>query len=148
MDFDNIIPIIIVLVYIISSILKAKSLKEGKSPEKPSGLKKMFNNIAAQAREAMDEQVPVEQKGRGGWDELIVEEAQPPVRPIKKRIKKKAPPLVSQEKAAERGIRKTEQISEVQENKHYVSRKYNVRDLKKAVVWSEILGPPVALRDE
>ena len=148
MDFDSIIPIIIVFIYIISTIIKAKSLKEGKSPEKPSGLKKMLNNIAAQAREAMEEQVPVEQRGRGGWDELIGDDAQPPVRPMKKRIKKKASPPAFKKKAAEKVIQKTEQISEVKEIKHSVSRKYNVSDLKKAVVWSEILGPPVALRDE
>ncbi len=148
MDLDNIIPINIDVIYMISSIVKAKSLKKGKSPEKPSGLKKMLNNIAAQAREAMEEQVPVEQKGKGGWDELIVEDVQPPVRPIKKRIKKKAPRPVSQKKVFERVGEETKQIAEVQEIKPAVSRKYNVSDLKKAVVWSEILGPPVALRDE
>ena len=162
MKFQSIILIAIVGFYILSFVLKkiiaaSKSVKQngaGKTPE----WKQKLNRYMAQVRQEMG---PAKQEvlpGQTGWERVMprVEDEpedeseyepgyamEAPARtagPAKKPSSKKIP-------VPARPARKTKPttVSETQTRPKALG--FGIADLRKAVIWSEILAPPLALRD-
>ncbi|NNF98723.1 MAG: hypothetical protein HKM93_05040 [Desulfobacteraceae bacterium] len=144
--FEDLIPIFIFLIFILPSLIK--KIRSTKKPptskpvkaKKPSALSEMFRQLKEQIEKAVEVQpgtpttmeAPVSSHEPEALEEeiyLLEEDILKPV-PVK--------PVTTRP-----GIRDTEVVAEKR------SPKWNggAFTLKKAVVWREILGPPLALRD-
>jgi len=165
MDFDTLIFILVVLAIIISNIKKvlAESKKEGKT-EKTDPLQKILSKIIAR----IQKEIIPEAKGFGskesgakgsdkisGWESIVGEEL--PVMeegdeedyipletdaPELEVIEEPKPALEEKIETREVSLPRTEDIPEpwVSVNK--------ASELRKAIVWSEIIAPPVGLRED
>ena len=149
MKSENVIWIIIFLFYVVSVILKkvraaSKPGNQGvakKPPEWREKLNKLFAQIQQQA--AREEET---------FEDLELAREEVPFDTIEPVIEKsplpKRKPLVPE--------RKPSVVADAKRLKPAVSVKksqpkdlaFGIQDLRKAVIWSEILAPPLALRDD
>lgn len=169
MDIDTLIFILVFLAVVISNIKKifseSRKKKDGqnpKQPEKTDFLQKLVGkfvsriqeDIAPQSRETRSSEV---ESGRlSGWgavmdedhplatsyedqDDSEEEDGYVPLELAEAEMSESPEPLP--EKVLE------PEIESEPEEKRERSPAYSLKELQKAVVWSEILGPPVALRE-
>ena len=142
MKSEYILWIAICLIYVVSVLVKraraASNTGEKEGAKKPPAWIEKLNKFVSQIQE-MDRQEEVFEDSGPGLEEsytdtieLTIEE--PPLPEIK--------PL--------RVKMDTERPVPADSGKEILSKEmvYGIQDLRKAVIWSEILAPPLALRDE
>jgi len=141
MKFENLIWIII-LVYVVSVIIKkgraaSKPGRNGiakKLPEWKEKLNKFMSQVQQMAREGdtLEDPGPIRKEISSARIEQAIEK--PPLPKIKpawvKADAERIEPAVSGKKILPKDL------------------EFGVQDLRKAVIWSEILAPPLALRDK
>ena len=142
MKFEHLIWIIILLVFVVPVIIKkvrtaSKTSEKGiakRLPEWKEKLNKFMSQIQQMAREGdtLDELGPIRKEISSESIEQAIEK--PPLPKIK-------PALVKADaESAEPAVSGKEILPKDLE--------FGIQDLRKAVIWSEILAPPLALRDE
>ena len=158
MKAENLIWVLIFLVYIVAVILKkARSgSKDGKAgaAKSRSGWRAKLDKYLSRIKQEMEASKKEGSDADTVWEELMQseEDALEPARketsPVaRKSVTEKAPSQkivpVIRKVSAESTI-PAPYAKEAQPN--YFS--FGIQDLRKAVVWSEILAPPLALRDD
>ena len=158
MKGENLIWILIFLVFIVSVILKKARAgsKDGKvgTDKSQTGWKAKLDKYLARIKQEME----ASKKGGPGadtvWEELMQseEDAMEPAREkaysvatksvIEREPSPKTNPVIK--KVAAESTVPAAYAKDAQPK--YLS--YGIQDLRKAVVWSEILAPPLALRDD
>ena len=157
MKFEYLILIIIFLVYVVSMVLKrvragSKSEERGVGRSHP-GLQGKLDKFLSRIKAEIEAANPKGSNEETGWEEYLPQEEddvspvrdEPPPERIEPVIEKK--PVLKVRPA---------QAATVSERKKPVGGgkiilpglEFGIQDLRKAVVWSEILAPPLALRDE
>ncbi len=142
MKFEHLIWIIIFLVFVVSVILKKvraapKTSEKGiakRLPEWKEKLNKFMSQVQQMAREGdtLEDLGPIRKEISSERIEQAIEK--PPLPKIK-------PALVKAD---------AESIEPAVSGKEILPKdlEFGIQDLRKAVIWSEILAPPLALRDE
>ena len=142
MKFEHLIWIIIFLVFVVSVILKkvraaSKTSEKGiakRLPEWKEKLNKFMSQVQQMAREGdtLEDLGPIRKEISSERIEQAIEK--PPLPKIKPALVKadaeSAEPAVSEKEILPKDL------------------EFEIQDLRKAVIWSEILAPPLALRDE
>ena len=142
MKFEHLIWIIIFLVFVVSVIIKkvraaSKTSEKGIAKRLPKWKEKL-NKFMSQAQQMAREGDTLEDLGpiRKEISSERIEQAieKPPLPKIK-------PALVKAD---------AESIEPAVSGKEILPKdlEFGIQDLRKAVIWSEILAPPLALRDE
>jgi len=142
MKSEYILWIVICLFYVVSVLVKraraASNTDEKEGAKKPPAWIKKINKFVSQIQQ-MDRREDVFEDPEPIWEEdfsetidLAIEE--PPL-PRKRPSRVKA-----HAEGPETAVSGKEALSE--------DLVYGIEDLRKAVIWSEILAPPLALRDE
>ena len=156
MKFEYLIGVIIFLVYMVFIILKktraaSKSEERGGGRSRP-GLQGKLDKFLSRIKAEIEAANPKGSNEETGWEKFLpqeedvktVRDASPPER-IEPVIEKK--PVLKVKPAPARPASKS--IKPVVDGKKTLpGLEYGIRDLRKAVIWSEILAPPLALRDE
>jgi len=142
MKFEHLIWIIIFLVFVVSVIIKkgraaSKTSEKGivkRLPEWKEKLNKFMSQVQQMAREGdtLEDLGPIRKEISSERIEQAIEK--PP-------LPKTKPALV---KADAEGIEPAVSGKEILPK----DLEFGIQDLRKAVIWSEILAPPLALRDE
>ena len=158
MKFEHLIWIIIFLVYVVSRVLKrvsaaSKTGGQGIAKRRPEWREKL-DNFLSQARQELEIAKQEDSIKETGWEEILpqVEDDLETIReeipsqktepvPEKTPFPEIKPALV---KADAEGIESAVSGKEILSN----DLAFGIQDLRKAVIWSEILAPPLALRDE
>jgi hypothetical protein len=142
MKFEHLIWIIIFLVFVVSVILKkgraaSKTSEKGiakRLPEWKEKLNKFMSQVQQMAREGdtLEDLGPIRKEISSEIIEQVIEK--PPLPKIK-------PALVKAD---------AESIEPAVSGKEILPKdlEFGIQDLRKAVIWSEILAPPLALRDK
>ena len=142
MKFEHLIWIIIFLVFVVFVILKKvraapKTSEKGiakRLPEWKEKLNKFMSQVQQMAREGdtLEDLGPIRKEISSERIEQAIEK--PPLPKIK-------PALVKAD---------AESIEPAVSGKEILPKdlEFGIQDLRKAVIWSEILAPPLALRDE
>jgi len=142
MKFENLIWIIIFLVYVVWLIIKkvraaSKTSEKGiakRLPEWKEKLNKFMSQVQQMAREGepLEDLGPIRKEISSERIEQAIEK--PPLPKIK-------PALVKAD---------AESIEPAVSGKEILPKdlEFGIQDLRKAVIWSEILAPPLALRDK
>ncbi len=157
MKFENLIWVILFLVFMVFIFLKktrAASKSEGGGVGKSrTGLKGKLDEFLSRIKAEIKAANPQGSNEQTGWEEYLPQEVDgvkpvldesPPER-IEPVIEKK--PVLKVNPAPARAVSKS--IKPVVDGKKTLpGLEYSIRDLRKAVIWSEILAPPLALRDE
>jgi len=142
MKFEHLIWIIIFLVFVVSVIIKkvraaSKTSEKGiakRPPEWKEKLKKFMTQAQKMAREGdtLEDLGPIRKEISSERIEQAIEK--PPLPKIK-------PALVKAD---------AESIEPAVSGKEILPKdlEFGIKDLRKAVIWSEILAPPLALRDK
>jgi hypothetical protein len=168
MDLDNLIPIIFVLIFVVSQIFKGMATKK-KDPSKKKtggkpGLKDLLADIASQIKkeiEAANAPAQPQPQPSSGWEKVMPPKPEkasehkqaPTPKQAKVSHKKravKAPPLLPEEKSEKRILpeKKAPVKPAAPEKRSFPETlDYSTEGLRRAVVWSEILAPPLALRE-
>ena len=142
MKFEHLIWIIIFLVFVVSVIIKkvraaSKTSEKGIAKRLPEWKEKL-NKFMSQVQQMAAEGEPLEDLGpiRKEISSERIEQAieKPPLPKIK-------PALVKAD---------AESIEPAVSEKEILPKdlEFGIQDLRKAVIWSEILAPPLALRDK
>jgi hypothetical protein len=142
MKFEHLIWIIIFLVFVVSVIIKkvraaSKTSEKGVAKRLPEWKEKL-NKFMSQVQQMAGERDTLEDLGpiRKEISSEKIEQAivKPPLPKIK-------PSLVKAD---------AESIEPVVSGKEILPKdlEFGIQDLRKAVIWSEILAPPLALRDK
>lgn len=142
MKFEHLIWIIIFLVFVVSVIIKkvrvaSKTSEKGIVKRLPEWKEKL-NKFMSQVQQMAEEGEPLEDLGpiRKEISSERIEQAieKPPLPKIK-------PALVKAD---------AESIEPAVSGKEILPKdlEFGIQDLRKAVIWSEILAPPLALRDK
>ncbi len=157
MKFENLIWVILFLVYMVFIFLK-KTRAASKSEERGvgksrTGLKGKLDEFLSRIKAEIEAANPKGSNEETGWEEYLPQEVDdvkpvldesPPER-IEPVIEKK--PVLKVKPAPARTVSKS--INPVVDGKKTLpGLEFGIRDLRKAVVWSEILAPPLALRDD
>jgi hypothetical protein len=172
MEIISLLPFLIFLLFVFLTIFRTKQKlknlsKSNKNTTKKFPLKSETNekekksgwkNILTEAYEQIQREIKTAREEKQAkynlpekaqktlksstvlWEKELLIPAPPPI-PLKKIKKKKAAPLPPKPelvKLKEPTVVKTDPFS---------IKKPTIKDLRKAVVWSEILAPPVALRE-
>jgi len=142
MKFENLIWIIISLVYVVWLIIKkvraASKTSEQRVAKRLPEWKEKLNKFMAQVQQMAAEEDTLESLGpiREEISSEIIEQVieKPPLPKIK-------PALVEAD---------VESIVPAVSGKEILPKdlEFGIQDLRRAVIWSEILAPPLALRDE
>ena len=142
MKFEHLIWIIIFLVFVVSVIIKkvraaSKTSEKGiakRLPEWKEKLNKFMSQVQHMAREGdtLEDLGPIRKEISSERIEQAIEK--PPLVKIK-------PALVKAD---------AESIEPAVSGKEILPKdlEFGIQDLRKAVIWSEILAPPLALRDK
>lgn len=143
MKFENLIWVILFLVYMVFIFLKktrAASKSEGGGVGKSrTGLKGKLDEFLSRIKAEIEAANP---KGSDDVKPVLYESPPERIEPV---IDKK--PVLKVKPAPARAVSKS--IKPVVDGKKTLpGLEFGIRDLRKAVIWSEILAPPLALRDE
>ena len=158
---DNIVTLIVIFIVLGSIVRKFKAQKKAKQGATPpdGGWLTKLKAALADIQRQIEQQAKGRTGGASGWDQFLdggepyssqpdADEAQtqphpkkmPPAAPVRAQTirsdKTQVVPDVTRRKAVHAGQPSCAPMA--------VSR----ADLRKAVIWAEILGPPVALRDQ
>ncbi|MBU0993800.1 MAG: hypothetical protein KJ737_15000 [Proteobacteria bacterium] len=163
--------IFLIILWQIRTVLKKVSEAATKSkpdaqPNKKASWQDKLKDVADKIKTEMEkarQQTDTAAKRTPGWDQILTgkkmplpmekkEDDKPPVRPTAPSLEKAESALSSKEELWKlTDIRKQESEKTERPGKKKRFQRSNINqmtDLKKAVVWSEILSPPVSMRDE
>jgi hypothetical protein len=172
---ENILEYLVPLVFILAFVLpkfkkkpqrQAEEPAEAKKPQKGlfSRLNKMLEEQYEKNKEAVKKEEDNEEDSQSWWDRsyeedekeqeeeqkrvptTVVVEASDPPSVEKPEPEKKNEPVV--EEMIPMPVIKGYKIPQKPATSQYALSKVSKMDLRKAIVWSEILAPPKALRDE
>jgi len=155
MEFEKLIWIII-LVYVVFIILKktraASKFEEKGVGKNHPGWKGKLDQFLSRIKAEIEAANPKGSNEETGWEKFLPQEedvktvrGESPPKRIEPVIEKKP---VLKVKPAPGGTVSENKKPVVDGKKILPGLEYGIRDLRKAVVWSEILAPPLALRDE
>lgn len=164
---DDIITIIIFIIMIISVVNKFKTKKKpGEKPSKSGGLMDKLNAFLQEVQNNIEQQKKQDSSGHSGWDQVMDQDEQYKVRqhypepePLEDLVLEEAPPPPPPKKIRHRESRLatrerkrpvTATVAHPAPSAKKICRKripMGRARLRKAIIWSEILGPPVALRN-
>lgn len=157
---ENIIPVIMFIIALLMTLwkrpdAKKKAEKEKKTngaPKKTSKLEEMVNRLKTQMQEAMEGESSNKPTPLKDWEALGNGRKTPPRSmqlPEKKVISSEDQGRKAERIHAAKSMEKEKRREEQKEKKR---SKRCIRSsavsLRQAIVWSEILGPPVSLKDE
>lgn len=149
MSFESILFFIIILVIFFSTIRKKLVSVKTDDSKKPVSWIGAIGEILSRISKEMESAKTKTSAEDTGWDRIMPTPPEPRARDLEKKKKvKTSQPLLQKEEVEESALPK--------EKKRVVSEKCtpccisdsSVRELRKAIIWSEILAPPLALRDE
>jgi len=158
MKGENLIWILIFLVFIVSVILKKARAgsKDGKAgaAKSQSGWRAKLDKYLAQIKQEMEASKKEGSDADTVWEELMQYEEDPPEPARKETSFESREPVTEKTRSLkiEPVIKKVAAESTIpapyakEAQPNYFS--FGIQDLRKAVVWSEILAPPLALRDD
>ena len=158
MKFENFIWIIIVFVYIVfvflkKSIAASKTGEKGGTQRRPEWREKI-DKFLSQMKQEIEVAKQEGSNQETGWEEILPHEDDEP-EPVRIEISPERTERVLEKTPLPKV--KPARVEAVAENMEpgvsgeaILQRDiaYGVQDLRKAVIWSEILAPPLALRDE
>ena len=157
MKGENLIWVLIFLVYIVSVILKKARAgsKDGKAgaAKSQSGWRAKLDKYLARIKQEMEASKKEGSDADTVWEELMQYEEDPP-----EPAREKASPVARESVIKKARSLKIEPVIKKVAAEGTVPAAYakvaapndlsfGIQDLRKAVVWSEILAPPLALRD-
>jgi hypothetical protein len=170
MKFEYLIWVIIFLVYVVSVIIKkvraaSKTSEKGVAKRLPMW-KERLNKFMSQVKKEIETAKQEDLEKETGWERFLPREDDEPelamadvtledLEPIRKethpervvRVLKKTPsPKIKP--APVKVV--AESIEPTVSGKEILTKdlEFGIQDLRKAIIWSEILAPPLALRDE
>lgn len=163
---DNIIALIVVIIAIVSALSKAKTRQKSKqtanAPES-NELAAKLKTFFAQVQERLNTQSRQGAGGASAWGPLMQAEKdkEPPEHydmsledlvleeePAPAKVEKRLPARPTMAQAKPVAPQATSSHSGMLAEKPLASKTSpDVATLRRALIWSEILGPPVALRD-
>jgi hypothetical protein len=158
MKFEHLIWIIIFLVYLVTVIFKRVSTAskiggQGIAKRRPEWREKL-DNFLSQARKELEITKQEDSNKDTGWEKVLPREEDDletiweeiPLQTAGQVIEKTPSPEIKPAvvKADAESIAPAVSGKEIQSN----DLGFGIQDLRKAVIWSEILAPPLALRDE
>jgi hypothetical protein len=142
MKFEHLLWVVILLFYLVSVILKKKfaASKTGGNalPQKPSAWKEKLNSFLLQVQQSAGQKDTLENPEPNR--EVLSSEK------IKAVAKK--PPLPKIKPAVAKTAAKRPQTADLEKTLRPEASAFGIKDLRKAVIWSEILAPPLALREK
>ena len=153
MKFENLIWVILFLVYMVFIFLKktrtaSKSEERGGGRSRP-GLQGKLDKFLSRIKAEIEAANPKGSNEETGWEEYLPQEEDV------KTVRDESPPERIEPVIGKKPVLKvragtvSESLKPVVDGKKSLpGLEYGIRDLRKAVVWSEILAPPLALRDE
>jgi hypothetical protein len=144
MKFEYLIWIILFLVYMVFIILK-KTRAASKSEERGggrsrTGLQGKLDKFMSRIKAEIEAANPKGSNEETGWEEYLPQEE------AVKTIRDESPPERIEPVIEKKPVLKVKPV--VDGKKTLPGLEYGIRDLRKAVIWSEILAPPLALRDD
>ena len=158
MKFEHLIWIIIFLVYVVTVILKkvyaaSKTGDQGIAKRRPEWREKL-DKFLSQARQELEIAKQEDSNKETGWEKVL-----PPKEDDLETIREEISPQRTRqvlEKTPSPDIKPALVKADAESIEPGVSGKeilpkdleFGIQDLRKAVIWSEILAPPLALRDE
>ena len=170
MKFEHLIWIIIFLVYVVSAIIKkvraASKISEKGIAKRLPKWKEKLNKFMSQVKQEIDTAKQEDLEKETGWERFLPREDDEPELAMAdvtiedlEPIRKKTPPekvVRVLEKTPSPKIKPApvkvvaESIEPTVSGKEILPKdlEFGIQDLRKAVIWSEILAPPLALRDE
>lgn len=148
---ENLFPILVIIVIIITSLMKRKKAVPKETPEKPSLWKQVIGEIMDQIEEKKEaEEIRVRQHFPEPDEEFLVDDEQegPPI--IREVKQAPQPPPIRLKKAGEdpMPLRRDVPRKMPEEPFEYDISAYSIKELEKAIVLSEIIGPPLAVRGD
>ena len=153
MKSEYLIWIIIFLVYMVFIFLKktraaSKSEERGGGRSRP-GLQGKLDNFLSRIKAEIEAANPKGSNEETGWEKFLPQEEDV------KTVRDASPPERIEPVIGKKPVLKVKAGTVPESMKPVVDVKktlpgleYGIRDLRKAVIWSEILAPPLALRDE
>ncbi|MBW2100078.1 MAG: hypothetical protein JRG68_04820 [Deltaproteobacteria bacterium] len=147
MSFEAILFFIIILVIFFSTIRKKLvSVKTGDSERPVSWIRTVGEILSRISKEMESAKTKTSAEGTG-WDRIIPTPAGSTALEKKKEVKM-SQPLLQKEGIEESALPKEKKRAVSGKCTPFRISNAGVRQLRKAIVWSEILAPPPALRDE
>ena len=145
MKLEYLIGIIIFLVYVVSLVLKRASAgsNAGGKGIIGGGWKAKLDGFLSKALQELKAVKQESLKKKTGWEEIL-----PPEDEETKSIRQRISPAPKTKPAPAKAI--SESMKPTVSKKENLPKEsvYGTQYLRKAVIWSEILAPPVALRDK
>ena len=153
MKFEHLIWIILFLVYMVFIFLKktraaSKSEERGGGRSRP-GLQGKLDKFLSRIKAEIEAANPKGSNEETGWEAYLPQEEDV------KTLRDESPPERIEPVIGKKPVLKVKAGTVPESMKPVVDGKkilpgleYGIRDLRKAVIWSEILAPPLALRDE
>lgn len=168
---DNIVTLIIVIIIVVSSVIseikKRQKTQKGLKTEGGGWFKKL-DAFLTDIQNRLEQQSKESSTGGFDWsrlrdggdanrsrsdadeevvDELVFEEIELPLRPKEK--PPEAPDRIRTVQPVETPVPSASQLAALHAGKpSHAAMAVSRAELRKAVIWSEILGPPMALRDQ
>ena len=158
MKFENLIWIIIIVVYVVFVFLKralaaSKAGEKGVTQRRPEWREKI-DKFLSQMKQEIEVTKQEGSNQETGWEEILPQEDDEP-EPVRKEISSQRTaqvlektPLPKVKPARAEAVAGSMEPGVSGEAILQRDLAYGVQDLRKAVIWSEILAPPLALRDE
>ena len=149
MKSQNLILIIIILVYVVSVILKrvraaSKAGAKGTAKRRPEWKEKL-DKYMTRVRQELEIAGQEDSGEESGWAEVLPREDDQPehaMQGTEAMVISPQPARKAVRSAVAERIKPPVSAKEVRPE----SLAYGIQDLRKAVIWSEILAPPLALR--
>jgi hypothetical protein len=149
MKFEHLIWIVIFIFYVVSIIIKkgrAASKTGGKAtPKKLPEWKEKLNQFLSQVQQTTQQGKPPDDPELT-LEELSFEEIEPAAEKPPAPKRKPSPP--KRKPALVKADIKSPQPAVPAKKIRPIDLAFGIQDLRKAVIWSEILAPPLALRDQ
>jgi hypothetical protein len=169
---DNLITLIFIIIAVLSLLGKIQSKKKaGAQSSSTGGWMAKLNTYLTDLQNKIEQQAKTSTTNASGWDELmdetdedddledsdeysledlVLEDEQPPPRLAAKKEPPAPSPVSAPARMSDRSIATPEPspqpaLHACKTMGSILTR--NRQDLRKAIIWSEILGPPVALKD-
>jgi len=157
---DYLIPLLVILFFLSFKAKRKKAKGERAKGETPDKTKKEGLGLFGKINKMLEEYAESDQKGAPPGKSDVSEDWEHDPWEVNPKYAEAAPETVQgEEKNPEMAVmgKQSDQISEPvavrpvlpkPDASEYLPKKVSKLDLRKAVIWSEILGPPIALKDE
>jgi hypothetical protein len=138
MDFETVITVLFVLLVVVIQLLKRLFSSKTTTPGKVPTWKQKLDEALSQIREELQTDVTDEEAGPVYRDHILTEVKAPEPASV---------PPPERDYRAER-LHRMAELSAAKTDVPKHEAEAGFMDLRKAVIWLEVLSPPLALRDE